>query len=612
MICNLVPRPTLDQYPSRTSLSSSSVSTLSSSTSPSSSSTPSPSTSQPILFAFDHCFQVKGHGTVFTGTVLKGSIRVNDTICLPMQNEIRTVKSLQIFRRPAQLAVKGDRVGVCVRNLDPKGIERGILAAPGSVPTFSLALARVDKVRFFTGKIATGSKIHLTIGAHATVVATVACVLGTNDGLGLPSQAAALQALVAGIVSSGEEGDFTSQSSLKSTNDEERHTFSALDINQNYVWQDELYGLEGRPISNSYRLQQTAQLAAEQLVRERVEQLSISKAKKNKMNKKAAMGKDHSANNNSEADDNVNPGNINAQEDETSSQYRHWGPQWILFRFPQPVTAPADAMVIGAKLDVDLGSYGAVSNKSGGGNSKNNYKPGDTSSNKPSGEEKEWSSASDATACRFALYGRIVRIIAEDESTASGIKSGGVPCIKNSNNNNKCVNDSGSGSKSSSTTALFNSVPTFSLIPLSQIKVFKEKIREGSLERILGDSGSISLSNSSAKEDDQSFEAYIGPGVEAIGTGMFKKETDLEIFIGMKVFTGLAEEGEIIGKFGKSSKFRVHFPKGLIAPIDGRSAFARNLYLVAKRKVPLAVGGLGKGAPGSGGSDPKIQLLQFI
>lgn len=54
--------------------------------------------------------------------------------------------------RSVSKASAGDRVGICVAQLDPKAIERGLAAAPGTVPTFNAAIARVDKIRFYAGE----------------------------------------------------------------------------------------------------------------------------------------------------------------------------------------------------------------------------------------------------------------------------------------------------------------------------------------------------------------------------------------------------------------------------------------------------------------------------
>lgn len=61
------------------------------------------------------------------------------------------VRSMQMFRRPVPRCAAGDRVGICVTQLDPKLIERGLACAPGSVPTFTAAIAAVEKIRFFQG-----------------------------------------------------------------------------------------------------------------------------------------------------------------------------------------------------------------------------------------------------------------------------------------------------------------------------------------------------------------------------------------------------------------------------------------------------------------------------
>jgi selenocysteine-specific elongation factor len=68
----------------------------------------------PFLFSIDHCFQIKGQGTVLTGTVLSGMVKVGDTIELPALKQDKKIKSMQMFRKPVQAAKQGDRVGICV------------------------------------------------------------------------------------------------------------------------------------------------------------------------------------------------------------------------------------------------------------------------------------------------------------------------------------------------------------------------------------------------------------------------------------------------------------------------------------------------------------------
>ena len=107
-----------------------------------------------------------------TGTVLGGQVKVGDTIEIPILKQEKKVKSMQMFRKPVQLARQGDRVGICVSQLDAKEIERGLACTPRSMQTSCTVLAAVERIKFFVDKIETKSKFHITIG-HQTVVGLV-------------------------------------------------------------------------------------------------------------------------------------------------------------------------------------------------------------------------------------------------------------------------------------------------------------------------------------------------------------------------------------------------------------------------------------------------------
>ena len=68
--------------------------------------------------AIDHCFQIKGSGTVFTGTVLSGQIALNDQVEVVSFSETKKVKSIQIFRQAQKQAKAGDRAAICVTQFD--------------------------------------------------------------------------------------------------------------------------------------------------------------------------------------------------------------------------------------------------------------------------------------------------------------------------------------------------------------------------------------------------------------------------------------------------------------------------------------------------------------
>ena len=68
--------------------------------------------------------------------------------------------------------MQGDRVGICVTQLDATLVERGVACTPGALPTFTGAIAAVDKIRFFVGQLPSRMKVHVTVG-HQTVMGEI-------------------------------------------------------------------------------------------------------------------------------------------------------------------------------------------------------------------------------------------------------------------------------------------------------------------------------------------------------------------------------------------------------------------------------------------------------
>ncbi|KAL5479963.1 hypothetical protein EMCRGX_G023569 [Ephydatia muelleri] len=123
-----------------------------------------------FLYAVDHCFPIRGQGTVMTGTVLRGSVQVNDTVEIPFLKTTKKVKSMQMFHQPVQQASQGDRVGICVTQFDAKLMERCLVCAPGGLPSITAGIIQVYKIPYHKSPCTTGSKFHITIG-HETVMA---------------------------------------------------------------------------------------------------------------------------------------------------------------------------------------------------------------------------------------------------------------------------------------------------------------------------------------------------------------------------------------------------------------------------------------------------------
>ena len=124
----------------------------------------------PLIYSVDHCFSIRGQGTIMTGTILNGGVSVNDTVEIPALKVSKKVKSMQMFRKPVNSATQGDRVGICVTQFDPHLLERGLICSPGALPTIFAGIIQVFKIPYFKGKCETKSKFHITTG-HDTVMA---------------------------------------------------------------------------------------------------------------------------------------------------------------------------------------------------------------------------------------------------------------------------------------------------------------------------------------------------------------------------------------------------------------------------------------------------------
>jgi len=124
------------------------------------------------LFAVDHCFSIKGQGTVMTGTVLQGKIKVGDTLEIPSLAVSKKVKSMQMFRKSVDNLVHGDRAGICVTQFDPTLLERGLVCAPGSIHTAFGIIVDFNLIRYFKSDVKSKAKFHISLG-HETVMAKI-------------------------------------------------------------------------------------------------------------------------------------------------------------------------------------------------------------------------------------------------------------------------------------------------------------------------------------------------------------------------------------------------------------------------------------------------------
>ena len=98
--------------------------------------TPERETEKTFLMAVEDVFSITGRGTVATGRVERGVIKIGDTIEVVGLRETRetTVTGLEMFQKTLDESVAGDNVGVLLRGIQKQDIERGmVLSAPGTI-----------------------------------------------------------------------------------------------------------------------------------------------------------------------------------------------------------------------------------------------------------------------------------------------------------------------------------------------------------------------------------------------------------------------------------------------------------------------------------------------
>ena len=99
--------------------------------------TPERPIDQPFLMPVEDVFTITGRGTVATGRVERGTVKVQDNVeivGLSAERKQTVVTGVEMFRKLLDQAEAGDNIGVLLRGVDRKDIERGqVIAKPGTI-----------------------------------------------------------------------------------------------------------------------------------------------------------------------------------------------------------------------------------------------------------------------------------------------------------------------------------------------------------------------------------------------------------------------------------------------------------------------------------------------
>ena len=108
--------------------------------------TPERDNDKPFLMSIEDVFTITGRGTVVTGRVERGQLKLNDEVEIVGLKETKktVVTGIEMFRKQLDYAESGDNAGVLLRGIAREEVERGqVLAKPGSVTPHTKFKAQV-------------------------------------------------------------------------------------------------------------------------------------------------------------------------------------------------------------------------------------------------------------------------------------------------------------------------------------------------------------------------------------------------------------------------------------------------------------------------------------
>jgi elongation factor Tu len=98
--------------------------------------TPARDTEKPFLMPVEDIFTIQGRGTVATGRIERGTVKVNESVEIIGIRDTRTtvVTGVEMFKKLLDEGVAGDNVGLLLRGVERRDVERGqVIAKPGSI-----------------------------------------------------------------------------------------------------------------------------------------------------------------------------------------------------------------------------------------------------------------------------------------------------------------------------------------------------------------------------------------------------------------------------------------------------------------------------------------------
>src|SRR3989304_7573919 len=118
-----------------------------------------------VRIVIDHCFDVKGVGTVILGKVIQGKVKAYDNLKLLPKGTDVLIKSIQMHDDPVEEATSNARVGLSVKGITPDDVQRGdILGIPDSMTIAQEITMDYNQNAFFKGELTENQMFLVDIG----------------------------------------------------------------------------------------------------------------------------------------------------------------------------------------------------------------------------------------------------------------------------------------------------------------------------------------------------------------------------------------------------------------------------------------------------------------
>jgi selenocysteine-specific elongation factor len=151
----------------------------------------------PFKMPIDHAFTIVGVGTVLTGTIHRGKVKVKDTIEIKPIDKKGQVRSLRSFGEDKEEAIAGERVGVAVKDLKPDDAHRGYVAiTPGSINSTCRVVIELEVDKYYLRSLTPYSDVDVFVASYEVLGNVIPGVMEEGKFVVKPSVKASEKCLV--------------------------------------------------------------------------------------------------------------------------------------------------------------------------------------------------------------------------------------------------------------------------------------------------------------------------------------------------------------------------------------------------------------------------------